>query len=378
VTRREDFRIRGMQAVATEDYVSAEQSTRMFTILYPRDSLAHHYHAKALRNLYRLEEAYGEFQTSQGLHPTEVTLNNLIAVGLQLGKQQDVAEYLTKMKPAPAGYYGSLAKFLNRDYAGCDAELLAIIGGDDARLRSAAYGARASLLAELGRVQEARAVLDQGIAADIARGGFVGHANRLLALAHLRLSGSDKRSAREFALEAARRDGDTACLCRSGSLLARADFPTDARRVLARINSAAEGRRSETARIIVSAEIALAERRIEDALREFAKADRLVPPIHPRDFLARAWESAGRADEALAAWRRIAERPALVWVPEPDLHPPGTWTESLIHVAALSLQLGRRESGRAALALFLTTQEHADADAPHFVMAQKLLTQYKQ
>jgi tetratricopeptide (TPR) repeat protein len=377
VTRREDFRIRGMHAIATEDYAAAEQSTRMFTILYPRDSKARHYHGEALRNLDRLEEAYREFRTSQGLHPTEVTLNNLVAVGLELGKQQDVAAYLSKMKPAAAGYLGSLAKFLNQDYAGCDVDLLAVIRGDDARLRSAAYGARASLLGELGRLREARGVLEQGVVADVATGNLAGRARKLLALAHLQLSGSDKGSARGSALEAALHDGDTACLWRVGSLLARAGFPADARKVLARISSPDEGRRVDTARTIVAAEIALAERRMEEALREFAKADQLVPPIHPRDFLARALESAGRADEALAAWRRIAERPALVWESEPDLHPPGTWTEALVRVAGLSLQLGRPASGRAALALVLKTQEHADADLPQFAVVQKLLKQYQ-
>jgi tetratricopeptide (TPR) repeat protein len=375
VTRREDFRIRGMHAIATEDYAAAEQSTRMFTILYPRDYMARHYHAEALRNLDRLEEAYAELLESRRLRPTGVGLNNLVSVGLQLGKQQDVAGYLKEMEPAATGYYGSLAKFLNRDYAGCDADLLAVIRGPDSRLRSAAYGARASLLAELGRAGEARAVLEQGIAADVAPANFAGRARKLLASAHLRLAEGDKGNAREFALEAARRDGDTACLWRASSLLARAGFAADARKVLARINSPDEGRRFDTARTIAGAEIALSEGRVQEALAGFSRADQLAPPIHPRDFLARAWELAGRHKEALGVWQRIADRPALVWESQLDLHPPGLWTEALVRVAGLSPHFGRLEAGRAALTLFLKVREGADPNSSESRSARRLLEQ---
>jgi hypothetical protein len=88
-------------------------------------------------------------------------------------------------------------------------------------------------------------------------------------------------------------------------------------------------------------------------------------------------ERAGRIEDALAAWRRIANRPALIWVAQPDLRDPGLWTEALLHVAELSLRAGQPDAGRAALTLFLKIREHADADLPQSAVARQLLKQFE-
>jgi tetratricopeptide (TPR) repeat protein len=320
------------------------------------------------------------------LHPTEgglvisvapYALNNLISIGLLLGRQQEAEGYLKDLKPAAAGYYGGLCKFLVRDFEGSNEAFSAVIRTKDAVLRSSAYGARASLLAELGRVREALTVLEEGIASDAATGNVTGRGRKLLASAHLHFLGGEKVRARALALEATRFDGDTECLRRAASLLARAGFPADARTVFGRMNAPDEGRRFETARTIVTAEIALAEGHLKEALAGFAKADQLAAPIHPRDFLGRSLERAGRIEEALGAWRRIADRPALVWVSQPDLHAPGLWTEALLHVTELALRAGQPDAGRAALTLFLKIREHADADLPQSAVARQLLKQFE-
>jgi eukaryotic-like serine/threonine-protein kinase len=378
VSRREELRIRSMQAIVTEDYVQAEQTTKTFTLLYPSDSLAHHYHALALRSLDRLEQSRVELLAARRLHPMDVGLNNLISVGLLLGRRQEVAGYLKDVRPAAANYYGGLAQVLDRDLVGSEAAILAVIRSNDALLKSPAYGAWASILGELGRVHEALAVLEEGIASDSATGNVTGRARKLLASAHLRLQRQEKGIARTLAHDAARRDRDTECLRRAGCLLARAGFSADARDILGQMSAPDEGRRYETAHTVLAAEIALAEGRINEATQLFSKADQFAPPIHPRDFLANAWERMGRTEEALAAWKRIADRPSLVWVSQPDLYAPGLWTEALVRVAQLSLRAGRIESGRAALTLFLKFREHADGDLPQSAMAQKLLAQYQQ
>jgi tetratricopeptide (TPR) repeat protein len=285
---------------------------------------------------------------------------------------------LKDVRPAAANYYGGLAQVLDRDIVGSEAAILSVIRSNDTLLASPAYGAWASILGELGRVHEALAVLEEGIASDSASGNVTGRARKLLASAHLRLQRQEKGVARTLAHDAARRDRDTECLRRAGCLLARAGFPADARDLLGQMSAPDEGRRYETAHTVLAAEIALAEGRISDAIQLFSKADQLAPPIHPRDFLAHAWERADRIEEALAAWKRIGDRPSLVWVSQPDVHAPGLWTEALVRVAQLSLSVGRIESGRAALTLFLKVREHADGDSPQSAMAQKLLAQYQQ
>jgi hypothetical protein len=178
-------------------------------------------------------------------------------------------------------------------------------------------------------------------------------------------------------LDAVQYDRDTVSLRRAATLLARAGFVADARKILDAMVSYDEGRRFEIARAVVTGEVALAEGRVEASLAEFAKADRLAPPGYPREFLANAWQHAGRLDESLAAWRRLSERPASIWVPQPEMHPPGLWTEALLHVAELTVRTGRAEEGHAALDFFLKIREHADTDSPQSILARKLLAQHQ-
>jgi tetratricopeptide (TPR) repeat protein len=230
----------------------------------------------------------------------------------------------------------------------------------------------------LGRHHEAVQVLEQGIAAESDSGNPAQQAQKLLSLGHLYLTAGQREAARRKAHEAARQDSDTRALLRAGSLLARAGFPADARLVDARLNAPDQGRRFETAQTILTAEIALAEGRMADAVNGFERADRLTAPIRPREFLARAWERAGRAADALAVWRRIALKPELLWSEAPDLYDPGSWSESLLRIADLSLRAGFRDEAGAALKQFLELRKHADTDSAQSALAQKLLELLKE
>jgi tetratricopeptide (TPR) repeat protein len=373
VTRREDLRIRGLYAIETENFTQAEELMHTFTLLYPRDSLAHHYHAFALRNLGRLEEARSELLEAQRLRPAEANLMNLVAVALLLGRPLEAADYVEKLSAPVAANYRGQIKFLVRDYAGAEAAFAAASTSRDARMRSLGMGARAALLAELGRYQEAVQALEQGIAAELASGNSAQQARMRLSLGHLYLLAGRRDAARLKAREAAHQDSDTLALLRAGSLLARAGFPADARSIGARMNAPDQGRRFETAQAILTAEIALAEGRTADAITGFEKADRLTAPIRPRVFLARAWEKAGRSADALDVWGRIALKPELLWNEAPDLYDPGAWSESLLRVADLSLGAGFRDESRAALKQLLELRKHADTDSPQSALASKLL-----
>ncbi|MBZ5625885.1 MAG: protein kinase, partial [Acidobacteriia bacterium] len=378
VTRREDLRIRGLYAIQTEDYATAENLMHTFTLQYPTDPLAHHYLALAMRYLGRLEEARAELLESRKLQPTEFTLNNLVVVALLLGNPSEAASYIKGLQPAAAGNYEGRMRFLTRDYSGAETAFVATASTPkDARWRSLALGALAALFAELGRYHNATQALEEGIAIDSTAGNQPEQARKRLALGHLRLASGQRDAARAQALEAVRLDSDTLCLLRAGSLLARAGLPADARQLRMSMNAPDEGRRFETARAILDAEIALAEGRTADAVAGFEESDRLTAPIRPREFLGRAWERAGRREEALAVWSRIAGNPGLVWSTPPDLYDPGLWSESLLRVAELGLQLGSRVESRAALDQFLKLRQHADAESPQSVLATKLLESFR-
>jgi hypothetical protein len=139
------------------------------------------------------------------------------------------------------------------------------------------------------------------------------------------------------------------------------------------MKSLSEGRRLETARAILTAEVALADKRT-DAYSMSVAASQLAPPIHSRQFLARVFERSGHKEEALTKWRRIADAPALIWHLEPDLNEPGAWTEALFRAADLSAQLGRKPEARTYLDRFLKIREHADSDDPQSAVARKLLS----
>jgi tetratricopeptide (TPR) repeat protein len=248
--------------------------------------------------------------------------------------------------------------------------------GSDERLRSAGFGAGASLLAELGRIGEARKLLEEGAAGDAAAANYPGRARKLLAMGHLFVLTGQVERARALSLEASRQYRDTEILLRAGRLLAHAGFSPDARRMLELIQPGAEGRRSESAHAILSAALAAAGGRKQEALDGLAKADRLVAPIHARDFLADGFERLGNVDDSLRHFRRIADRPALVWFYSPDTYVPGLWTASLLHTAGLYLRAGRKVEARAALDQFLKIRQSADADHPETVAAQKLLSAF--
>jgi len=373
VTRREDLRIRGLYAIETENFIEAEELMHTFTLLYPRDSLAHHYRAFALRNLGRLEEARSELLESQSLRAAESNLTNLVVVALLLGRPGEAAGYLEKLHPSEAASYRGRIHFLSHDYPGAEAAFATASRGSDARLRSLAILAGAALLAELGRHREAVQALERGIASESGSGNVALQAQQRLSVGHLYLATGHRDAARVAAQEAAHQDSDTLTLLRAGSLLARAGFPADARSVGARMNAPDQGRRFETAQTILNAEIALAEGRTADAITGFEKADQLTAPIRPREFLARAWEKAGRSADALAVWRRIALKPGLLWSEPPHPDDPGGWSESLLRVADLSLRAGFRDESRAALNQFLELRKHADPDSVQSTLARKLL-----
>ena len=373
VTRREELRIRGFYANQTEDYDEAEKQMHALTNLYPNDSQAHHYRALALRNLGRLEEAREELLESQRYRNTQPTLTNLVAVSLLLRRPNEAASYAKQLPTGVAGYLTGQIKFLAGDYAGAEESLESASKETDARLRPLAFGALAALVAEKGRVHDALRILAEGIDSDSAAGRRPEQARKRLAAAHLYLVAGQPGAARDHALTAVRLDSDTSSLLRAGSVLAQAGFAADARTVRARMNASDEGKRFEAASTILDAEIAMAERRLTSALALYEKSDRLVPPIRPREFLARAWERAGRKEDALDVWRRIASKPELIWGTIPDDYDPGLWSESLLRVADLSQQLGFRKEGFAALDQFLKLREHADPDSPQSVLATKLL-----
>jgi serine/threonine-protein kinase len=373
VTRREEYRIRSLHANQTEDYATAEEQTKTWVLFYPRDSLAHHYRALALRNLGKFEAARDELLTSGRLRNSESTRRNLVVVNLLLKAGQEVPTYLKDLEPAGRAYYGGLASFLSQDFTGAEA-LFKSVPRDDAQVSGRAVGARACLLAEIGRHREAISVLETGIRDDSSSGRSGSKARSLVALAHLHWLGHRRDEAHTLALQATREDSDTLVSLRAGTVLARAGFSADARRILDRMNSPSEGRRLEAARAILKVEIALADKRTVDALSLSSAADQLAAPIHPRQFLGRVFEQTGRKEDALLQWGRIAEAPALIWHSEPGLYEPGAWTEALFRAADLSVQLGRKSQAHDYLDRFLKVREHSDADDPQSTAARKLLS----
>jgi len=373
VTRREELRIRTLYAIQTEDYVAAEDLSHTFVLQYPYESLAHHYHALALRYLARLEDAHSELLVAQKLKPSESNLSNLVVIALLLGRQDEAASYVKQLSPVTAGNYVGRLKFLSHDYEGSEAAFLAVSKGPDPRQRSLAFGARAALFAELGRYGDALLALEEGIGIDDKAGQKAEQARKLLARAHLRLGTGQRGAARSDALTAVSLDSDTSNLQRAGSLLARAGYPSDARTIRVQMNSPDEGRRFQTAVAILDAEIALAEGRTAEALAAFEDSGRLSAPVRPHEFLARAWERAGQQQKAFGVWRRIASSPALVWSATPDQYDPGLWSESLLRTADITSQLGLGEESRVVLERFLKLRYNADPGSPQSALATKLL-----
>jgi hypothetical protein len=129
---------------------------------------------------------------------------------------------------------------------------------------------------------------------------------------------------------------------RAGMLLAQAGFLSEARRILNDLHAHVDIPRLVAARHRLAGEIALVERAPRRALREFQEAAVISPARECMEQIARALDATGDLNQAIAAYKKITETPALFW-PGPQTDIPGLQSESRRRYAELVTNLTLKE-----------------------------------
>ena len=339
LTKREEYRIRGLYANDTRDYAEAERAFRLWLMAYPNDPLPFFYIARPLMMLGRTGEAIQMMEAARQREPyAYYVLVNLALLHLRAGSLEaarDPIAGLRQMKEdAWADCVQGLLDFLKGDSAAAIARFEALERGAHAELAARAPSLQAAALADLGRTDEALVRLERGIAADLTAGRHVERADKLLQAAVLELASGRRGPCRDRGVLVAQIDQSAERLAQVAALLARAGYPNDAEEIMRRLDATRPTRGLQADRLRVRGEVLLARRQARAAWAEFQKAATLDPPGVPHEYLARGALAAGETGTARTLYARIADDVGYYWQ-APDQEPIGTWFAARRRLAAL-------------------------------------------
>ena len=354
LTRRERDRIRGMFALDSGDYATADAAFRDYTAYYDKDYLGWAYRAYPLKMLGRTDEAIAALRTAISLHPPGGFGPAELASYLLIdGKYAEATQWIAELRrtgdnDGALTTEGNLS-FLQFKFDDAKAAFEQLIASQTPSSRDRGYSLLTRLYAEQGKYQEAMDTIARGIAEKKTRGNTTGLASSLLDQAGIECTMRQTlacvqsiRGARSF--DAGPRTTLAAIRILGGSYAtASHDSKPLIRRELADINTKLPaddfGVTTQLVRARVRGELLLANDNLRAALSEFMKADELDAPATPRDYLARAYlrmaaelrdqeEARRMTEQALTAYAAGALKPGFLWH-HPQEYPPGFLADEL-------------------------------------------------
>jgi serine/threonine protein kinase/Tfp pilus assembly protein PilF len=333
LTGREDYRIRGMFASDTGDYVEAERVFRLYLLSYPNDPAPYFYIARPLLMLGRIDDAIRMLEEARSREPRAYRAPAQLAMySLRAGRLDAAAGHIASLRAMGQAPWAECIEgardFLVGKYDSALRRFESLEGMEDRVLRSRAPALQAAVLAERGEPREAIARLQRGAAADAGMGAPAASADKLLALGYLLLRAGEIRDCRDACLRALQLDRAPQRLIQGAALLARAGDPGEAERWLARLPSDSFARNVRAGGHRVRGEILLARHDARRAWSEFQEAARLEAAGVLSEYLARGAEAAGEHGLSTALYERMASDPGYYWR-YPDSEPPGVWGDAL-------------------------------------------------
>jgi serine/threonine protein kinase/tetratricopeptide (TPR) repeat protein len=348
LTRREQDRIRGLLALDTGDYLSAETAFRDYTVYYPADYLGWFYRGYPLMMLGRVDESLGSLRHAYELDPQQASppaelglfdaaLNNQV-------EAQSLADHLSHSGGSfQAEIIEGAAAFVGRrfDKAKESFDSIANTESFPPENRSLGFSLLARVLAETGQIDSARDVLERGIADDKAHGNQAGEANKMLDIAYLACRGSSTLECISYIQGALSIKPDSHAIVLADLSLETALFRgQDEPRIrleLSKIDKLAQqkdfGETSKVAQHLSHAVLLLSEHEWQKAIDSLRKTAIHDAPGRCRAYLPMGLDyvslRSGRAAfvdrtrrEAIDKYREIADHPNLVWS-TPAYFPPG-------------------------------------------------------
>lgn len=362
LTKKEELRIKGLYASDTGDYLTAQQMFQKWEVLYPKDYLPSFYLAGALSGAGRYEEAIDKLNEAERKQPQAWYIAAQRShYNLATGRYDRLASDLKRLselrKDETVDLLQGALDFIQSDYDSALGHFSALSNSSDDYWKSLGFSIIASLLSEMGRYSEAKALLQKGIEFDTTQGRMGALADKEIELAYLAFRTGDREICRRSSLAAVATEDGPVHLRGAGSMLARCGFPDEAGRLERRLKSVPGGPAFQIAHHRIAGEVLLAKNNTDAALVEFQAEANLESPKRPKEYLARALLSAGHQEEALKLYRQIVESPGQIWQ-EPDVELPGLWADALFQEARLNFTLHRNEAG---LRRYAQVRQHSDA-----------------
>ena len=303
LTRREADRIRGMFAIDVADYREAESAFRDYAAFFPNDPLAYAYQALPLRKLGRVTEAIEALKAVKRLQLGRTFADEELAgfyplIGDYASARQSIAALRNAGDADAARSAEANVLFMERRYAEAETLFRELLHSDDSSLRSESYARLARVLAEQGRDEEAIAVLGTGIEEDGSHEEAPRQAMKLLDRGYLECKlQRPNEGIQDFERALPLNDGARGLIAASDRIGEALPY-VDALRApkLVEILRQAEGKlpkqefppMTEIARDRISAEIALAEGRREEAISIFRRVASVDALANSRSYLVRA------------------------------------------------------------------------------------------
>jgi eukaryotic-like serine/threonine-protein kinase len=362
LTRRELDRIRGIYALDTWDYVTAEAQFRDLTVYYENDYLGWFYRANPLMRMGRTAEAVECLKRSFVLHPRVNTAATIALFALIAGDQATADHWINDLRSKgnldEALWIQGESDFIANRISVAQQAFKTLSQSRKKGIRSMSYVLLAHLLAETGADEEAITPLSEGIRVAESEGDSASQSQMLMDRAFLRCRTRQYGSCLDDVEASLALNDSPKMVLESSSLLGSylpdaPVLPALHMRELLRRNQQHSSDNDpgvvfQMAALQTRAELLLAEKHCDAAIKVFHAEDVLDSPAGTREYLGRALNicAARQSDpqrardmraQATAAYARGAFRPAFIWY-ELTFHPPGFYADQLTSWLHLALQ----------------------------------------
>jgi serine/threonine-protein kinase len=368
LSERESLLLRGLYALETGEYVTAEATFHTFSIRFPNSYWGWFYRAYPLMRLDRPEVALSTLRESESRDPrARQAISHLAKYSLLMNRLPDTRRYIERLRQVEQPWFAdsllAAVELLEGHPEKAERLLLNLRNATDDYWQTRSYSQIACLYGELGRYRDAFRILEEGLADDRPKDRSGASADRILQMAYLHAKCGRPADCIRVIRRVLPVAGDPDRALKAATLLARAGDVATAGEI-ARGMLQSDWPIIRVARARIEAEILIARQRAGEAVQLLKSIGTLDPFATRDEHMAHALEAV--ADPGAGAlYARIAAEPGRIWM-QPEFEFPGLWADSLFRAA----MLGQPD----ALARYLRLRVHADSDLSDVKRAREMPT----
>jgi hypothetical protein len=342
LTKREEFRIRGMFQSDTWDFAGAIATYESYSTYYPHESEALHYRAFPLLMMGRGQESLEVLRRWSAMDPTYFApYASLALTAAVLGDARESEIQLAQSRAREKKWsarIGALAAWMFGRYSEVEGLCIQSEESGDMAWKSAVRSLRVLLLSEKGDWPRCRQLLDEGIQWDLSGGFDAERRRKLMARAAVYLRLNDMKAA--AADISAALDGKPGpwLLTQGVVLQCRAGRTAEAQKTAERFEASVGGAFFDHLMGLMSANLALSRGDAVLASKYFLEAASKAPPATPRGYLGAAYEKTGLLKDAFDAYTTAVRGKGIVWHSR-ELQLPGYWRDNLEAALRLATKL---------------------------------------